>query len=245
MRLINETYFEDVKVVQEAVEDGRAKEYFIEGVFAQADIRNRNGRIYPLPMMVEEVERYRQTKIAKNRAIGELEHPTTPKVNLKEGCISIQSLVQEGKNFIGRSKVLSTPNGQIVKSYIDDGVGLGISSRGVGDLREDTKAEATYVDGFCASAWDVVSDPSGPDCFVNGVMEGVEWIYENNIARAIPIIQGKSPEPIDEEEAKEQAIIQSDEVMETMKQMAHSGIAPENIFEAFIRGAVLDFSKRN
>ena len=184
MKLISE--FNDYAVepvIVEANENGK-KEYFIEGIFMQSEIKNRNGRIYPKEVIQKEVKRYNKEFVEQDRAFGELGHPEGPTINLDKVSHMITKLEEEGNNFVGRAKILSTPNGQIVKNLIDDGAKLGVSSRGLGSL--ESKGNAQYVkDDFqLATAGDIVADPSAPEAFVEGIMEGVEWVYESGILKA-------------------------------------------------------------
>ena len=184
MKLISE--FNDYEVSPVIVEQNEKgeKEYFIEGIFMQSQIKNRNGRVYPKDIMLKEVNRYREQFIDKKRAFGELGHPEGPTINLDRVSHLITSLEEDGNNFVGRAKILSTPNGQIVRNLINDGAKLGVSSRGLGSLEQ--KGDAQYVKGDfqLATAADIVADPSAPEAFVEGIMEGVEWIYENGILKA-------------------------------------------------------------
>ena len=177
MKLITELN-EEVKYVVEEVE-GKKKNYFIEGVFMQGDIKNRNGRMYPKEVLAKEAARYNKEYIQKNKAYGELGHPQGPTINLERVSHMIKSLVPEGSNFIGKAKVLDTPYGNIVKSLIDEGAQLGVSSRGMGTLKEKQGgAQEVQSDFMLSTAADIVADPSAPEAFVNGVMEGVEWVYD-------------------------------------------------------------------
>lgn len=176
MKIIKE-HTEDVKLIVEAAEDGGSKDYFIEGVFLQSELKNRNGRMYPKAILEKEVDRYTKEYINKNRAFGELGHPDTPTINLPLVSHMIKSLKLEGNNFIGRAKILDTPNGKIVKSLIDEGVQLGVSSRGMGSLTQRDGMNMVQDDFMLATAADIVADPSAPDAFVEGVMEGAEWVY--------------------------------------------------------------------
>ena len=184
MKLISE--FNDYAVTPVIVEENEKgeKDYFIEGVFMQSDIKNRNGRIYPEQVMKKEVDRYRKEFVEKDRAFGELGHPDGPTINLDKVSHMITKLEQDGKNFMGRAKVLSTPNGQIVRNLINDGAKLGVSSRGLGSLETRGGAQVVKDDFQLATAADIVADPSAPEAFVEGIMEGVEWIYENGILKA-------------------------------------------------------------
>jgi hypothetical protein len=159
---------------------GKAKQYFIEGIFMQSEQKNKNGRIYPLPILEKEVNRYIKEYVEPKRAFGELGHPDGPTVNLDRASHMITDLRKEGKNFVGRAKILGTPNGQIVKCLIDEGARLGVSSRGMGTLKPDKKNSQIVQDDFyLATAADIVADPSAPNAFVEGIMEGKEWIWDN------------------------------------------------------------------
>ena len=185
MKLIAE-FNETISPVITEAKNGQ-KEYFIEGVFMQSDIKNRNGRVYPKAIMVKEVNRYKKEFVEKDRAFGELGHPEGPTINLDKVSHLIQSLELEGKNYVGKAKVLSTPNGEIVKALINDGAKLGVSSRGLGSLEQ--KGDAQYVknDFQLATAGDIVADPSAPEAFVEGIMEGVEWVYQNGILTQLQV----------------------------------------------------------
>ena len=169
---------QDVEYITEEKEDGK-KNYMIKGVFMQADIKNRNGRVYPMEILQKEVKRYNKQYINEKRAFGELGHPDGPTVNLERASHMITGLYPDGKNFIGEAKILSTPMGNIVKNLMDEGAKLGVSSRGMGSL--DQKNGANYVrdDFYLATAADIVADPSAPNAFVEGIMEGKEWIWDN------------------------------------------------------------------
>ena len=183
MKLISE--FNDYAVTPVIVEENEKgeKDYFIEGVFMQSDIKNRNGRIYPEQVMKKEVDRYRKEFVDKDRAFGELGHPDGPTINLDKVSHMITKLEQDGKNFMGRAKVLSTPNGQIVRNLINDGAKLGVSSRGLGSLETRGGAQVVKDDFQLATAADIVADPSAPEAFVEGIMEGVEWYYDSGILK--------------------------------------------------------------
>ena len=176
--------------LQEAVnyelleEENKPKQYFIEGIFMQSERKNKNGRIYPLEVLEKEVDRYVSEYAEPKRAFGELGHPDGPTVNLDRASHMIQSLKKEGKNFVGRAKILDTPNGKIVKSLIDEGARLGVSSRGMGTLKPEKKAQVVQNDFYLATAADIVADPSAPNAFVEGIMEGVEWIWDNGLLKA-------------------------------------------------------------
>jgi len=180
MKLITE----QIEEVQFLTEDNNGKKnHYIQGVFLQSEIKNRNGRVYPLDILEREVNRYTTENISKNRALGELGHPEGPTVNLDRASHKIESLVREGNNFIGKAKLLDTPMGQIAKSLLDEGVSLGVSSRGVGSLREMGGANYVRDDYQLATAADIVADPSAPDAFVEGIMEGKEWVWDNGLLK--------------------------------------------------------------
>ena len=181
MKLIREE-IEQVEVIVE--ERNGKKSLYIEGVFLQGDIKNRNGRMYPCSTLDKEVGRYNETFIQKGRALGELGHPDGPTVNLDRVSHKITSLVREGNNFIGRAKILNTPMGNIAKSLLDEGVKLGVSSRGVGSVRMNNEGVNVVGEDFMlATAADIVADPSAPDAFVDGIMEGKEWVWDGGILR--------------------------------------------------------------
>lgn len=176
MKLITEIN-EEVKFITEANEDGK-KSMFIEGIFMQAEQKNRNGRMYPLPVMEREVTRYVNDYVNKNRAYGELGHPEGPTINLERVSHMIKELRQEGSNFIGKAKIMDTPYGNIVKNLINEGACVGVSTRGLGSLREGKDGTKVVQDDFyLATAADIVADPSAPDAFVQGIMENREWVY--------------------------------------------------------------------
>ena len=184
MKLISE--FVDYAIQPVIVEENEKgeKDYFIEGVFMQADIKNRNGRVYPKEVMKKEVDRYVKEFVEKGRAFGELGHPDGPTINLDKVSHMITKLEEDGSNFMGRAKILSTPNGQIVRNLINDGAKLGVSSRGLGSLEQRGGAHYVKGDFQLATAADIVADPSAPEAFVEGIMEGVEWVYESGILKA-------------------------------------------------------------
>jgi len=179
MKLITETT-EEVRLVTEEKEGN--KSYFIEGVFMQAEQKNRNGRVYPMGILENEVKRYNEKYVDKKRALGELNHPQGPTVNLDKVSHLITELKWNGNDCIGRAKVLDTPMGKIVKNLIDEGAQLGVSSRGMGSLKDIGGINEVQKD-FMLSAVDVVADPSAPDAFVNGIYEGAEWVWDNGVLR--------------------------------------------------------------
>ncbi len=180
MKLITEfTENDSLKCLIEKKENGE-KNYVIEGVFAQADKKNRNGRIYPKPIMERAVNKYVKEQVSKKRAVGELNHPEGPTVNLDKVSHLITDLKFEGNNVVGKAQILPTPMGEIVKGLLDGGVQLGVSTRGMGSL-EQRNGAMVVKDDFMLSTVDIVQDPSAPEAFVNGIMEGVDWIWRNGI----------------------------------------------------------------
>jgi len=181
MKLIRE----EIETVEVIVEQRNGKKnLFIEGIFLQGEIKNRNGRMYPIQTLANEVNRYNENFVQKGRALGELGHPDGPTVNLDRVSHKITSLRQEGNNFIGKAQILSTPMGNIAKSLLGEGVKLGVSSRGVGSLNKCSEGYSVVGEDFTlATAADIVADPSAPDAFVNGIMEGKEWVWDGGILR--------------------------------------------------------------
>jgi hypothetical protein len=178
MKLITELT-EDIKYIKENVGNGE-KHYFIEGIFMQAEQKNRNGRIYPKNILAKETGRYINEYVNKGRALGELNHPSGPTVNLDRVSHIVKDLHEDGNNIYGKAKVLDTPMGRIVKNLIDEGAQLGVSTRGMGSLKARNGFQEVQED-FMLAAIDIVADPSAPNAFVNGIMEGREWIFENGI----------------------------------------------------------------
>lgn len=184
MKLITES-IEDIQILEE--EANGKKLLYIEGVFLQADLKNRNGRVYPYSVLEREVGRYNEQYVTVGRALGELGHPDGPTVNLDRVSHKIVSLKAEGTNFIGKAQILNTPMGNIAKSLLESGVKLGVSSRGMGSIEEKNGANYVRDDFMLATAADIVADPSAPDAFVNGIMEGKEWVWENGIIKEVNI----------------------------------------------------------
>lgn len=183
MKLITEK-IEDAKIVITEGKNGK-RNTFIEGVFLQAEICNRNGRMYPMKTMEREVQKYNENFVKTGRALGELGHPDGPTINLDRASHLITSLQREGNNFIGKARLLETPMGKIAKQLLDEGVKLGVSSRGLGSIKEENGVKIVGEDFMLATAADIVADPSAPDAFVNGIMEGKEWVWANgNIAES-------------------------------------------------------------
>jgi hypothetical protein len=180
MKLITEQ-IEDVKILTEE-KDGK-KLLYIEGVFLQSELKNRNGRVYPFEVLNREVERYMEEYVKPKRALGELGHPDGPTINLDRVSHRIVSLQSEGHNFIGKAQILDTPMGNIAKSLLGEGVQLGVSSRGMGSIDKREDISIVRDDFFLTTAADIVADPSAPDAFVNGIMEGKEWVWDNGILK--------------------------------------------------------------
>jgi hypothetical protein len=187
-----------VKLISEAVEDAEliveendkgGKNYKIRGVFMQSDVKNRNGRVYPQEVLAKEVVKYNKNFINENRAFGELGHPDGPTVNLERVSHMITSLTPDGKNFIGEAKIMDTPMGKIVKNLMDEGAKLGVSSRGMGSLEQKNGANYVRDDFYLATAADIVADPSAPNAFVQGIMEGKEWVWNNGALVEEELIQ--------------------------------------------------------
>ena len=209
MKLICEVN-ENIEILTE--ESNGGKSYFIEGTFLQGDIKNRNGRVYEFKMLKDKVNQYRKEFVEQKRAFGELGHPEGPTINLERVSHMIVELAPDGKNFYGKAKIMDTPYGKIVKNLMDEGAKLGVSSRGVGSLEEKNGANYVKDDFRLSTAADIVADPSAPDAFVRGVMEGKEWIYENGLLVAKEI----------------------DEIRETIKKTSSRKLE-EEMFKAFRR----------
>ena len=177
MKLITEVFNEDCAVVTESTENGK-KNYFIEGIFMQGDLKNRNGRVYPSEVLEKEMNRYKKTFIDTKRALGELGHPDGPQINGDRVSHLITEMSRDGSNFIGKAKILSTPMGEIVKTFVDEGVRVGVSTRGLGSVKPTKEGIMEVQNDFHLATVDIVTDPSGPDCFVNGIMENTEYYYD-------------------------------------------------------------------
>ena len=206
MRLIKEHTEQVNLIVEEKL--GKGKEYFIEGVFLQSNLKNRNGRMYPKDVMAKEVNRYTEEYIKKNRAFGELGHPDSPTINLDRVCMMIKDLREDGDNWIGKAKIMDTPYGKIVKNLIDEGAQLGVSSRGMGSLTQKNGVNVVGSDFMLATAADIVADPSAPNAFVEGVMEGKEWIIvdgkfvERDLQEAQALLRKTSSKNLEEAKLK-------------------------------------------
>ena len=187
MKLISEQ-IQDVQYLSEEDEKGK-KNYKIKGIFLQGDIKNRNGRIYPVEVLEKEVNRYSKEFIDENRAYGELGHPEGPTVNLERVSHMVTSLKKDGKNFVGEAKIMSTPMGNIVSNIMDDGGKLAVSSRGMGSLQQKNGANYVNKDFYLATAADIVADPSAPQAFVQGIMEGKEWIWNNGVLKEVDVAE--------------------------------------------------------
>tara|TARA_B100000989_G_scaffold96013_1_gene69884 strand:- start:2023 stop:2676 length:654 start_codon:yes stop_codon:yes gene_type:complete len=181
MKLISEHFSDDVEYIKEEDEKTGKNNYKLKGIFLQSEIKNRNGRVYPFEVLDKEVKRYNKEFVEQNRAYGELGHPEGPTVNLDKVSHMVTSLKPDGKNFIGEAKVMGTPMGTIVKNIMDDGGKLAVSSRGMGSLEQKNGANYVKDDFYLATAADIVADPSAPNAFVQGIMEGKEWIWNNGL----------------------------------------------------------------
>ena len=188
MRLIAEEITQ-VEFLSEE-KDGK-RSHFIEGIFLQAELQNKNGRKYPFNTLQREVAKYDENHIRKGRALGELGHPDGPSINLDRVSHKIESLKEDGNNFIGRAKILDTPMGNIAKNLLDEGVRLGVSSRGMGSLKKESNCNVVQDDFMLATAADIVADPSAPDAFVDGIMEGKEWVWDNGILKESAVAEIK------------------------------------------------------
>ncbi len=192
MRLISENFVDNVEYITEQDEKTGKKNYKLKGVFMQSEIKNRNGRVYPFEVLDKEVKRYNKEFIDENRAYGELGHPDGPTVNLDKVSHMVTSLQPDGKNFIGEAKVMSTPMGNIVKNIMDDGGKLAVSSRGMGSLEQKNGANYVKDDFYLATAADIVADPSAPNAFVDGIMEGKEWVWNNGLLQEQEVAEIKN-----------------------------------------------------
>ena len=190
LKLISEEISEVEYITEQ--KDGGKKDYKIKGVFMESDVKNRNGRVYPQEILAKEVVRYNKEFINQKRAFGELGHPDGPTVNLERASHMITALYPDGKSFVGEAKILSTPMGEIVKSLIDEGAKLGVSSRGMGSLEQKNGAHYVRNDFYLATAADIVSDPSAPNAFVEGIMEGKEWVWNHGALVEAELVRMKT-----------------------------------------------------
>ena len=190
LKLISEEISEVEYITEQ--KDGGKKDYKIKGVFMESDVKNRNGRVYPQEILAKEVVRYNKEFINQKRAFGELGHPEGPTVNLERASHMITALYPDGKSFVGEAKILSTPMGEIVKSLIDEGAKLGVSSRGMGSLEQKNGAHYVRNDFYLATAADIVSDPSAPNAFVEGIMEGKEWVWNHGALVEAEVVRMKT-----------------------------------------------------
>jgi len=206
VKLISEEV-QNVEYITEQKENGK-KDYKIKGIFMQADVKNRNGRVYPMEVLNKEVKRYNKEYINEKRAFGELGHPDGPTVNLERASHMITALYPDGKNFIGEAKILSTPMGNIVKNLMDEGAKLGVSSRGMGSLDQRNGANYVRSDFYLATAADIVADPSAPNAFVEGIMEGKEWVWNQGSLVEAELVRMKNriETRVRKKQAKEDAL---------------------------------------
>ena len=239
MLLIREE-IETAKVLVEKTEDGK-KSMYIEGTFLQGNLKNRNGRFYPTEVLAKEVDRYNENFVSKGRALGELGHPEGPTVNLDRVSHKITDLHAEGNNFIGKAKLLDTPMGVIAKSLLDEGVQLGVSSRGMGSLRDTNEGYKVVGEDFMlATAADIVADPSAPDAFVNGIMEGVDWVWEAGLLQARKAqlkVQEETSAPVavkEPEEVVEEAIEETQKTINTLVTSQQLDEKKLEIFQNFL-----------
>ena len=184
MFLMTESNLDSIKLIKEDTVDGQPSDYFIEGIFMQSEKKNKNGRNYPKDILMKEVKRYNKEFVNNKRALGELGHPEGPTVNLDRVSHMITELREDGNDVYGRAKIMDTPMGKIVKNLIDEGANIGVSSRGMGSLKKNKKGVNEVQDDFMLATVDIVSDPSAPDAYVNGIMEGKEWVWDNGILKA-------------------------------------------------------------
>ena len=184
MFLITETNLDNVNLIKEDAVEGQPSNYFIEGIFMQSEKKNKNGRNYPKDILMKEVKRYNKEFVNNKRALGELGHPEGPTVNLDRVSHMITELYEDGNDVYGRAKIMDTPMGKIVKNLIDEGANIGVSSRGMGSLKKNKKGVNEVQDDFMLATVDIVSDPSAPDAYVNGIMEGKEWVWDNGILKS-------------------------------------------------------------
>ena len=217
LKLISEHVEHDTDYLIEQDEKTGKKNYKIKGIFMQADIKNRNGRIYPMEILQKEVKRYNKEFINEKRAYGELGHPEGPTVNLERASHMITALYPDGKNYIGEAKILSTPMGEIVKSLMDEGAKLGVSSRGMGSLEQKDGANYVRDDFYLATAADIVSDPSAPSAFVEGIMEGKEWVWTHGALLEADLVEMK--QRINTRIRKKQALEQNLEFANFLKML--------------------------
>ena len=216
VKLMSESTLQDVEYITEEADNGK-KNYKIKGIFMQADIKNKNGRIYPNDILMKEVKRYNKEFINEKRAYGELGHPEGPTVNLERASHMITALYPDGKNYIGEAKILSTPMGEIVKSLMDEGAKLGVSSRGMGSLEQKNGANYVRDDFYLATAADIVSDPSAPSAFVEGIMEGKEWVWTHGALLEADLVEMK--ERINTRIRKKEALEQNLEFARFLKML--------------------------
>ena len=215
VKLISEE-IQDVEYITEQKDNGK-KDYKIKGIFMQADMKNRNGRVYPMETLEREVQRYNKKYIQENRADGELGHPDGPTVNLERVSHMITKLQPEGKNFIGEAKIMDTPMGKIVKNLMDEGAKLGVSSRGMGSLEPKNGTNYVKDDFYLATAADIVADPSAPNAFVEGIMEGKEWVWNNGVLLEAEVAEIKKR--IDVGKRQKQANIEALEFANFLKKL--------------------------
>ena len=247
MKLITEVFNEDCAVLTESNEDGK-KAYYIEGPFMQGDIQNRNGRIYPGSILEKEMNRYNEAFIKTRRALGELGHPEGPQINGDRVSHRIVEMKRDGSNFNGKAKILGTPMGEIVKTFIDEGVKVGVSTRGLGSVKASKNGIMEVQDDFHLATVDIVTDPSGPNCFVNGIMENTEYFFDiaqgswkiapGQVATPVDIIEDTNEKVVEvisqfnSEEAFQKAMKMLESLEATVKDMKKNYKKTERIDES-------------
>jgi hypothetical protein len=233
MLLITESNFESVEVLVESNGEGGGKNYYLEGPFMQGRVKNRNGRIYPTEVLEKEMNRYLKTHVKENRALGELGHPSGPQINADRVCHYIVDMYREGDNFIGKAKVMDTPMGKILKNFIDEGIKTGVSTRGLGTVKETRNGIMEVQSDFYLAAIDSVTDPSGPDCFVKGIMENTEYYFDISLGSWV---KSNSQQVV--EETTQDAEIKASTIIE------NNFVALEDFNEAMKRLEILESTIR-
>jgi hypothetical protein len=236
VKFLTETTFQDIEPLVEAVQGGSGKSYYVKGPFLQSDIKNKNGRIYPHAIMSKEVARYTKEMVEDHRGVGELGHPDSPTINLPLVSHKIIELKEDGKNYIGKAKVLTDmPNGKIVKTLIDENVKLGVSSRGVGSLQDSPEGNVVGEDFYLATAADIVADPSAPEAFVRGIMENREWVWDSGILKEAAVANLKRMvEAAPRKQAATRRVAEA-AVWEKFLRMIRVGVESDTLMEAQIR----------
>lgn len=225
--LITEVFNEDCEVLVESNENGK-KNYYLEGIYMQGNLKNRNGRVYPTTILEKEMQRYTKQFIEQKRSLGELGHPQGPQINADRVSHLITEMRRDGDNFVGKAKILGTPFGDIVKNFIDEGVKLGVSTRGLGSVKQTNEGIMEVGNDFYLSTVDIVTDPSGPDCFVNGIMENTEYFYD---------IASEIWKPKQAQHVQEQIETAVKEIKKSPKKVLDEGYAIA-LFKKFMNGGM-------